>query len=435
VWDTDDAVWSSRYTSIWGVKAEQFPAIPRALEIFRYFTDESRAKKFIFRMDELTWPILAYLVDLDLREEHRAWAWEKYGAKTKAIGAAYNDVPYDYGKKDRRVTKLGERPYTLPNLLKYGGVCGDRAYYLSRVAKSLGIPAFKSSGLAVHGGMGHVFTWHFLRKKGRLRLEATGRYFHDHYYKGTVFDPQTRTLILDRTVAMMLDGASLSYEKYILSRTLVRMARKLYDEDPEASLALVKKSLTVNWFCAPGWKLLMEHCRDGRLPQAEGIQWANKMMRYVADHPDLTLEAFSSFLDCIPPEAGRKRQSFYNRAAKMYEDRPDLEIELRTVQGGELLEAGQERKAMVIFLDTASRHGKQGRHVLALLTKGLDLASKLGCEKKIVPYLDRLLDDFPKKRGRTTSSAFRKLVEILAPAYERAGKKREADKLRKAAQS
>ena len=42
----------------------------------------------------------------------------------------------------------------------------------------------------------------------------------------------------------MLDGATLSYEKYMLSQMLVRIAIKEFDDHPDISLILTKKALT-----------------------------------------------------------------------------------------------------------------------------------------------------------------------------------------------
>ncbi|MHC5036086.1 MAG: hypothetical protein ACYTHM_02120 [Planctomycetota bacterium] len=433
VWDTDDAIWSSRYTSIWGVKRSQYADPLPALSVFRYFIDGKRQKEFLFKIQDFTWPILVYLVDLDLSQADIDWAIEKFHARKEDIGSTYNMVPYDYGKRDRKITKLGDRPYTLPNLLKYGGVCGDRAYFTTRVAKCFGIPAFKSSGLGVAGGMGHVFTWHAMKRKGRPFLEATGRYWRNHYYTGNVFDPHTRTVILDRTVAMMLDGAGLSYEKYIVSRALVRLAEKHYKDRPRVSLRLTKKALTANWFFAPGWKLLMRHVKDGRLSPQEGVKWANKMMKWVAAHPDLTYEAFSTFLGCIPRERPRKRQAFYDRAARVYIERPDLLIALRLMQGKELIEEGEEKKAMILSLRSAAEVSQAGRHILPLVKAGVDLADRLGLERYAVPFFEKLLKDFPKKKGEKPSPAFQALVRIIAPVYEGAGREKEADRLRKEA--
>ncbi|MHC4601279.1 MAG: hypothetical protein ACYS47_19970, partial [Planctomycetota bacterium] len=241
--DSEDAPFTSRYYTIWAVVKEQFTPISTPLAVFRYFADEERRSRFVFPIDEIPWPLLVHVVDIDVSLEEARWALKTFGECGDSLGKIYHKVVYDHDKANRGVTKLGKRPYTLANLLKHGGVCGDQAHFCSRVCKSLGVPAMKVAGLSRYGGSGHSFACFLHRGAEGLSIASTGRYFHDFYYTGDVFDPQTRTLVLDRTLAMMLDGACLSYENYALSRTLIRMADRCFRAHPEASLALTQKAL------------------------------------------------------------------------------------------------------------------------------------------------------------------------------------------------
>jgi hypothetical protein len=432
VWDTPDALLGSRYNCIWGLVSDQFRPLLTPLEILRYFTDPKRQKTFLFPIDELVWPVMVYLVNFDVTMEEAEWAVAKYGKQKKNIGGTYSQVPYDYDKLSR-TPKLGTRPYILPNLLKYGGVCGDQAHFCSRVAKSLGIPAMKAGGLGRYGGAGHAFTCYFVVKRKRPLLASTGRYFNDFYYVGTIFDPQTRTRIYDRTVAMVLDGASLSYPKYEVSRTLTRIALAFKTSSPKLSLVFAKKALTQNWFYGPAWKLLMRHIRDGSMGKKEAIAWANNMMKFVKDHPDLTQSCFSTFVDCIPIEETKRRQLFYKQAMKLYDERPDLQLDLRFRQASELRDAGKELDALVLFLQTAGEHSKEGRLILPLVKEGVALVKKKEVERKVIGLLDNIPKRFPKRRQGKIAKAFQDLVGMLAPLYETAGKQKEADKLRRQA--
>jgi hypothetical protein len=292
----------------------------------------------------------------------------------------------------------------------------------------------KASGLSRYGGAGHAFTCFFVWKRGRPLLESTGRYFNDFYYTGNVFDPQTGTRILDRTVAMMLDGATLSYEKFILARTLARMALHLDHERPEASLALTKKALLSNHFCPDAWRILMRHVAEGRLRPEEGLEWAHKMLKFLKDHPDLTHECFSTFLDCIPREQTRQRQGFYEQVARCYEERPDLQLLLREAQGKELLEAAKPLQALKVLCSAAAEHAKEGRLIMPLVEPSVEV---MEAESKyvipMIPFLDKTVMRFPKQRMGRISAAFQKLAELYIPLYEAVGRKKDADKLRRKA--
>jgi hypothetical protein len=232
---------------------------------------------------------------------------------------------------------------------------------------------------------------------------------------------------------MMLDGASLSYSKYVQSLALVRIARKIFAEHPEVSCELAKRAVLLNHFCDPGWRLLMHHVKRGTLPASEGTAWADKMLRYCKDHPDLTLDCFSTFLDCFPKSDTRKRQGFFKMVAKLYDERPDLQIELRLKQGEELLEAGDEKEAFALFLSTAAEHGKEGRILLPVVEHAVRLARTLGQERQAAPFLDETAGAFPRTRGGSIAEAFQDLVKLIAPVFEAAGREKDADKLRRQA--
>ncbi|MHC5078309.1 MAG: hypothetical protein ACYTHN_04785 [Planctomycetota bacterium] len=436
VWDTPRAIDISQRICIFAVKKAQFPKPIGYNKVFQYFTDSGRVKRFLFKPSKLVWPILVYVANFDVSEEEAAWALEKYESQKKSVGSTYAMVQYDTGKRDTsgRTTKLGDNPYTLPNLLKYGGVCGDQAHFCSRVAKCLGIPAMKASGLSRYGGAGHAFTCFFILKKNRPVLESTGRYYHDFYYTGNIFDPQTCQRVLERTVAMMLDGASLSYGKFILSQALTRIAYKIRSEYPPVALVLLKKAITSNYFCAPAWRLLMEFVKEGKVKPKEGLDWANIMLKYLPAHPDLTYECFGTFLGCIPHEEYKKRQSFYNRVAKVYEERPDLLLFLKESQGKECIDAGKEGDAVGVYISTCAENAKEGRLIMPLLKPAVEILNRNPkMLRRALPYLEKVAKKFPKRRGGSIAKAFQDVARLLIPLFEEAGDKKMASRLRREA--
>ncbi len=432
VWDSKDAVYGSRYNCVSGISYQQYLPLPGPVDVLRYYTDKKNQARFVFKVKELVWPLAVHIADNDVSPGEAEWVQATFEKQKERIGMLYDRVEYDYSKlnSNTKTGKLGDRQYTLPNLLAFGGICGDQAHFCSRAAKCFAIPAMKASGTSRYGGVGHAFTCYLVLKKKRTILDSTGRYFYDFYYTGDVFDPQTRVPVLDRTLAMVLDGASLSYDKYMISRVLTRISAAVYRDNPAVSLALVRKALVRNWFCDQAWRILMRHVRDGAVPKAEGLEWANNMMKYVKDHPDLTFECFSTFLECIPKEETPKRQAFYQQACGLYEERPDLQIDLRHMQGKELIEAGKSLEGMDLLIRTAAEHGKQGRIVNPLVRIALEVAKEKKAERFLLPHLDKLTMRYPKRRSDEVADAFKDLVEMVAPVYEAAGRIKDANKLR-----
>ncbi len=413
VYDTPDAVATSRYLALWAVTGEQFCALPKLREMWDCYTDRRLKARFGFALEKLPWPILVHLVDNDVSAEDRKWSLSKYHGRTTKIARLYPSVKYDYDKLNQKGTKLGAKPYTLPNLLKYGGVCVDQAHFASRVAKCLGVPAMKVTGSGRFGGSGHAWTGFLAIKKGRPLLEFTGRYFMDYYYTGDVFDPQTRTMTLDRFVAMMYDGASLSYPKYNQSRMLVRMAEAIKADRPAEALELTLAALKLNYFNMWGWPLLMEFIKGGTLPKKDGLKWFNKMLKGLREHPDMTYHCLGTFIDCIPEDETRKRQSLYSQAARLYGERPDLLIKLRLEQTNDLCRAGQKRAALSILMPTVVDNSKQGKLVLPAMRRSVELATELGLTRQAYAILKKADKSFPKMRGTTPSKAYADFQALL----------------------
>ena len=202
VWDQPDAVDSSRLVNLWAITPGQFKPRMGRREVWDWFSSPKRQGLLRFKPTELTWPILVHLVDLAITPEDAEWAVATYVKTAKDIAGLYPEVPYDYDKLNTRKPKLGDRPYSLANLKQFGGVCVDQSHFAGEVAKALGIPAMKCAGEGRWGGAGHAWTGYLQLKAGRALLEFTGRYNNDFYYTGDVFDPQTRSMLLDRSVAL-----------------------------------------------------------------------------------------------------------------------------------------------------------------------------------------------------------------------------------------
>jgi hypothetical protein len=79
------------------------------------------------------------------------WALRKYrSARRKNFGQAFSDVKY---LMERAVEGLNPyEEYTLPEILKEGGICGDQSYFCVNTARAAGIPAFGLSGVTNSGG-------------------------------------------------------------------------------------------------------------------------------------------------------------------------------------------------------------------------------------------------------------------------------------------
>lgn len=421
VHDSPDALVSARYACIHGMAESQFPAVPGPLEIFDWFADDRRQAAFVFKPNQMSWSMMVHLVDLDVAPDERQWALSTQAQRRTDIAALYPLITYDDDKLAGN-PRLGSLPYTLANLAEKGGICGDQAHFASRVAKSFGVPAMKVSGDGRYGGMGHAWCGYLTAAKGRPVLEFTGRYQYDYYYTGDIFDPQTRTMTLDRYVALGYDGISVSIARAQEAAALARAAKATFASDAASSLALAKEAIKRNTFCAEGWRVLLAHSVTGTLPRKEAQAYASRMLKELAAHPDLTIEGIGIYLRGIPATSTDERQRLFTAAYALYAKRPDLQVALRMLQCAELVAAKREPDALRTALDTVVRNAKEGTLILPLVEYVVETSKSFAAGtpsfrlEVVKQQLAKAGADFPKQRGTAVSpawEAWQKLVGRL----------------------
>ena len=423
VYDTPDALVTSRLNYLWAVTDSQFSPQRPYLATFDYFSDKKNQARFTFKPDQLPWPILVHLVDFDIADNEIDWAWKNCDAARKDIASLYQTVPYDHDKLGGRTPKLGSSDYVLENLRKLGGVCVDQAHYTTRVAKAFGVPSMKVAGEGRYGASSlHAWAGFLINAGGRAQLDFTGRYQGDYYYTGDIFDPQTRTMILDREVAMLYDGISLSYFKYRDSAALSRAALHLVNSDAAAAMTLARQAIDRDTFTPIAWRLLAYGVSTGAIDQKEGNVLVARLMKDLAGHPDLTLECLQRFMVAIDKKDTVARQKIFRGAYALYAKRPDLQIRLRLLQCDELIAAGQQPEALNIALQTCTDNAKEGSLILPLVEYVVDASKTFAATNPkfqlavVRQALVKIEKDFPQKRGDVVSAAyteFKALVDRL----------------------
>ena len=420
VYDTPDALVTSRLNYLWAVSDSQFSPQRPYLATFDYFSDKKNQARFTFKPDQLPWPILVHLVDFDIADNEIDWAWKNCDAARKDIASLYQTVPYDNDKLGGRSPKLGSSDYVLENLRKLGGVCVDQAHYTTRVAKAFGVPSMKVAGEGRYGASSlHAWAGFLVNAGGRAQLDFTGRYQGDYYYTGDIFDPQTRIMILDREMAMLYDGISLSYFKYRDNAALSRAAIQLVGSDPAAAMTLARQAMERNTFNPDAWRLLAYGVSSGAIDQKEGNVLVARLVKDLANHPDLTLECLQRFMVAIEVKDVAARQKVFRNAYALYAKRPDLQIRLRLLQCAELVSAQQQPEALNIALQTCTDNAKEGSLILPLVeyvvkaSKDFNATNpkfQLGVVKQALGKIEK---DFPQTRGSVVSAAYTEFQKIV----------------------
>ncbi len=414
VWDDIDSISSSRYDCIWGFEKSQFQPHQNYDAIFSYFCSKSVLSNLKFKPNKLRWPLLVHLVDMDISKEEMYWARKKFTSQKNKIQDTYSLIKYDYQKLSTKKPNIGTRPYTLQNILKYNGICGDQAHFSSRVAKSIGIPAMKVSGDGRYGGS-HAWLGYLAAYKGAPKLLFSGRYRGDMYYTGEVFDPQTRTALLDRHIAMMYDGASTSYTNYIESLLLARIARYYRDKDTALSFELSKEAIDQNVYSKTGWDMVFWHLNREHVPRKELLSILNTLFKKLKYHPDITITGIETLIRRIDADDLKLKDKYYKKVMPLYKKRPDLQIRLRNMQCKDLRKFGSPLKTIQIALTTCLENTAESTLILPLIETIVSITREKNLEKKVKPYLAKIQSKFPKKRGSSVSDAYIKFQEIIAP--------------------
>ena len=184
-----------------------------AIDSFKFLIDNQKellGSEKVNRLEKLPWEFLVYVVDHQTPFDERKWAMKKYIPRRPMIGKIYSDVQYDYEmlRTQSKTCKLGDKPYTLANILTYGGVCAVQADFSARLGKSIAVPAAYVGGESQFGELHAWVMWVEVRSvvagKVNFTLESHGRYLGDDYYTGTLHDPQTMQQILDRDMERRL---------------------------------------------------------------------------------------------------------------------------------------------------------------------------------------------------------------------------------------
>ena len=99
----------------------------------------------------------------------------------------YSRVAYDQGRILNAEYVWPHGRYRLPEIARRGGICADRAYFASRIAKAHGIPSILFLGQGRNG----MHAWVGFREGPGRWNNKVARYQGDSLPMGIALDPQT----------------------------------------------------------------------------------------------------------------------------------------------------------------------------------------------------------------------------------------------------
>jgi hypothetical protein len=397
------------------------------LENFKYYLEGPPEIQGPMRY--LPWEFLVFVVNHRTTLPERKWAQMTYLAKRGMIGKCYGDVPYDGDMLKGEPGKLDGKLYILPNLQCFGGVCRHQADYATRVAKSLGIPAF-TAGSANNLGEGHAWVmWVELgpvtRTGFQFSLQSFGRYRGMKFYVGGHSDPHTGLPTTDREAELRLHTVGhdpVAKRQADLVMRAYPMLRERLALDLPKQLNFLGRIVK---FC-PGneeaWKMAAKMSREGlitktnRLPMQKIV---DDMFLTFRNFPDFTWVVFDDMI--YFEDRPLRKAELYARLAGMYEQagRIDLSCMARLKHADILASNGRPRDAAASLAAAILLFPDEGRYVPQLLDKLEPLCQKdkLG-QKQLVLFYQQFLPKIPQPDGKNIYgiAMFKRAIECFHKA-------------------
>jgi hypothetical protein len=359
------------------------------------------------------WRLLVYLAAEGVSLEERDWAAKKYKF-SPTLGTVYSEVQYDYSKLKDGVGRIGGHPYTVENVLKFGGVCRDQAYYARAVCRAFGLPAYMATGHGNTTGAGHAWVGWVTRDAQGFHLQSHGRYAFDKFFTAAIVDPTSGKQILDYLVGIEAKGLS-SEKTYdeadLYYRVWHEVGAKL--ETPARTKLLVE-ALTRNAFHREAWLALGEATASGEFPQTSADKQWQYLMTQFKEYPDFTFNMAQSFSKMF--KAAPDKYRFYEATAKTFADlkRQDLVAKLRLEEIA-MCEAENRKDlagqvAMLGMVECAGE-GEQG---VLLAKKAVDLMRAEKKEAALAGPLKAALAKTPQKRIDEVNLHWVAIAELLS---------------------
>ena len=386
------------------------------------------------------WPLLVLVADNDLPLAEREWVRGEYGSKiTRSVAQIYYDLEYDNDKR-RGNAKIGDRPHTMANLLSFGGVCADRAYFASRVAKTFGIPAMYDVGAGERGG--HAWLAYVGHGRRNVDLAFSGRFDYDRYYTGTVYHPTYADVVLDRDVQLDVAAMAHSYQGYLEAVAACRIYSMIEEGRRGEVTGLLEGAVKRNPYCAVPWRLVAVEVAEGRIARTLGERMYQSMLRQFAEYPDLTFQVLARILKPRLAEAADADQrevsdnlGILGKAHAVYAkaNRPDLAVKLRCLQGEYLEAAGRTQDAMKLYVAASEQYLAEHFGFVELFDRACRLMKASGQDRIMLKYMGRVASAVPafktseNQEFREVNPTYQRVVKTYAGALRAAGRTTEAD--------
>ena len=415
----------------WGIRlTDTRPGEPRVRDAFAHYV--RFANRMRVDLTALPWQLARFVVDSKLPPSERQWALHHYDRR-KNYGALYGDVRYDI---EHSRWKPGSR-YTLENIRRYGGVCGDQAYFASQTAKACGCPSIPIAGPTA-SGIGHAWVmilWG--TDTGRFRWSVHGG---EDDTRASYTDPQTGQRHSLRDAHLLARTMSLSAIHRTSAAVYFRTASLLREDlEPAQTLGLLKLAAKANPYDTRSWLLLSEMMARQETGTAEK---AAALYRFLLDKfrkdPEFTSNILLSLMPLIPDDDVARRCRVYEVTCKIYRKQPDIVAELGIQLAQSLAARGHDRQAAAIYRDLIKDHRANAHLILPALDGAEAIYRKHRAIGQVVEMYEQVYLMYSKKKDEALfysragfSGFYYTFAQKLLALYRETGNARKADEMQR----
>ena len=408
----------------------------KVMELFRYYVKHSA--KFRDNPKSMPYFMLKYVVDNGVTAKERDWALKRYGGST-SVGQLYYSVPYDTEFKNEGESKnrrrLLEDGYTLENIKRYGGLCGDQSYFATRVCKSICIPAVGFGGRDTKTGTAHAWASAARKTGDGWRWTDAGRYGGTKgYVVGRAKDPQTGKTMTDRECWLETQLSRVNATRRLRARFCltgaILMEKK---ENVKRAAVYVRLATQLNPYNVDAWMMIARFCSERKLKTDTIWSFYEAMVERFKEYPQFTKGILDQLRELIPEDEVQKHAKLYDMTWEVYQKRhPDIGAQILAEKGDYLMARGKPKAALNVYVDAVMRYRRNGPIMEVLLKRVEKVYRSRDAVKSYVKFVEQVMSAYRDQRAAAMkgvghrSTTFYKLASHLRDLYVEIGDKRKA---------
>ena len=338
---------------------------------FAYF--DKNASRMRMSVRSLPSETLKYVVNSQRPIGEREWALKRYPGVAN-VGRLYEQPKYDEEAFfDGKPKKLSGQEYTLKNILKYGGVCHDRAVFATEVAKSLAVPCAYIRG-GSSSGYGHAWVGYLKRRgKGYEWDRDSGRIGDEEITGGEIQEPQSGRWVSEHELELAARAMELSEGKRDEARMWLGVGRLLVqagannDRAKKAAAEAVRRSIKCGVFDKDQWHVCAELAGAKVLSVADIEEMIREFSSELQDNPPLAVDAFAVLLAGLGKEHTEQKLKQWDWLRGRFPRNDLVTARVQLLKGQYLEILKRSREAEETYADAAVNAMKCRRYGVELL--------------------------------------------------------------------